>query len=116
MMNRTCTAGISIPAFLNTLAGVPVSSVIFTTQLKNLDGTMVISTDGSVQTVSILDSTYQGQAGTNTLVSNMSGVGNADSVCATSPGTPLTSFAPGGTTYNVFGIGNVPRCRPPQFP
>lgn len=98
------------PAFLATLQSCPPSSQIFTTTLSsyNSPGTAIaISTDCTLQTVSILGATYSGQAGTATLVTNMSGVGPANFTYSTTS-SPLTSWTTTvlvDPTYGVFAIG-----------
>jgi hypothetical protein len=117
-------AGTLTPAFLQALFACPPSCQIFTTQLSSLNvpgAAYAISTDGTVQTVSIFGSTYKGQAGTATLVSNISGVGPGSFTYSTTS-SPLTSFTVvnGGlgltTTYNVFGIAWAPSQAPSQPP
>ncbi len=95
--------GIITPAVILALQNAPLSSAIFATQLKSVNlGTqaLAISTDGTVQVVSIVGASYQGKSGVTTLVSNISGVGHAKFLS----GGTITSFSAGGNTYNVFGI------------
>lgn len=112
-------SGIITPAFLNTLYSLPASSAIFTTPLKSFSpGSqgLAISTDGTVQTVSISGAAYNGQSGTATLVSTISGVGSATFVYSTTfDSPPVTSFTSGGNTYRVIGIAYAPST-PPSTP
>jgi len=116
------TAGILTPAFLNALAACPPSSQIFTILLKNLNSpgvSLAISTDGTVQTTSVLGATYLGQAGTATQVSTISGVGPGSFTYSTtsSPLTSWTNTVSGvSTTYNVFGIAWAPSQAPAMVP
>ena len=90
-------------AFLNALAAAPASSQVITIKLSSLNesgASYAISTDGTVQTVSILGASYQGKSGISTLVSDVSGVGHAKFLS----GGTITSFNASGNTYNVFGI------------
>jgi hypothetical protein len=117
-------ANIITPAFVLALQACPPSSQIFTTTLNsyNTPGvSLAISTDGTVQTVSVFGSTYNGQSGTATQVSTISGVGSADFTYSTafiSP--PLTSWIVNvgivSTTYNVFGIAWAPSQPPAVVP
>jgi hypothetical protein len=105
-------SGIIFPAFLAALKTCPPGAEIFTTLLKNIPtGTSVaISTDGTARTTALHGADYYNKAGTATLPSNISGVGNAYFVNSTIA-TPLTSWTVNGplsgmtTTYNVFAIG-----------
>jgi hypothetical protein len=104
-------SGLLTPAFLQALQSCPPSSQIFTTTLSsyNSPGTAIaISTDCTVQTVSISGATYNGQAGTTTLVTNISGVGPANFTYSTTA-SPLTSWTTiveeEDPTYGVFAIG-----------
>lgn len=104
-------AGILTPAFLAALGACPPSSQVFTTTLSsyNSSGTAIaISTDCTVQTVSISGATYSGQAGTTTLVTNIAGVGPANFTYSTTS-SPLTSWTTivreEDPTYGVFAIG-----------
>ena len=110
-------AGVITPAFLAALNSCPPTSEIFTIQLKNVSGTVAISTDGTVRTVSLQGSAFNGQPGTTTLATNISGVGSASFVSSTSA-SPLTSWTvPGGsvtTTYNVFAVAWAPVDSPPS--
>jgi hypothetical protein len=116
-------AGVLTSAFIQALAAAPASSQIFTATLSsyNSPGTAIaISTDGTVQTVGISGATYSGQAGTTTLVSNISGVGPANFTYS-STSSPLTSFNANGvlgvsTTYNVLGIAWSPSRAVPTVP
>jgi len=95
-------AGIITTGFMNALASLPASSAIFTTPLSGFSPgsqALAISTDGSVQTVSIFGASYQGKSGIATLVSNINGVGSTKFLSGT-----ITSFTSDGNTYNVFGI------------
>ena len=119
------TSGILTDNFLKSLEICPDSSQIFTTQLKDVNspGTAVaISTDGTVRTVSIYGSIYNGAPATLTLDTVVYGAGTfraiyentSDTVYSPQFGmnltTPLTSWSINGplagmtTTYNVFGI------------
>jgi hypothetical protein len=96
-------------AFLNALAAEPASAEIFTHTLTEYTGkTIAISTNGTVQTVSIYGRTYLGATGTNTMASNISGVGNAEFTYS----SPLVSFSVTAslitTDYMVFAIGWAP--------
>ena len=109
--NVSDDAGILTPAFLAALGACPPSSQVFTTTLSsyNSSGTAIaISTDCTVQTVSISGATYSGQAGTTTLVTNISGVGPANFTYSTTS-SPLTSWTTivreEDPTYGVFAIG-----------
>jgi len=102
-------AGIVTDAFIEVLASLPASSQIFTTPLKNFSvgsQALAISTDGTVQTITISGAGYDN--GTNTLGATISGVGTGYFTHSTSAGTYLTSFTSGGTSYNVFGIAWLP--------
>lgn len=62
-------------AFLNALAAAPASSQVITTKLSSLNvpgASYAISTDGTVQVVSIFGASYQGKSGISTLVSDVS--------------------------------------------
>ena len=116
-------AGIITPAFLQALQNCPPSSQIFTTTLSSYNGASIaISTDGTVQTTSVLGATYNGQSGTSTLVSAISGVGSADFTYSTTfVSPPLTSWNVNQglgvtTTYNVFGIAWAPSQPPAPVP
>ena len=109
-------SGIIPDALIQTLRNLSASSAVHTTQMKNLTGTFAVSTDGTVQAVSISGATYNGAPGSSTLASNLSGIGNANFVYPTSPGTPLTSFTSGGTAYNVFVIAYMPGTAPAATP
>jgi len=103
-------SGVLTPAFLQALQSCPPSSQIFTTTLSsyNSPGTAIaISTDCTVQTVSISGATYNGQGGTTTLVTNISGVGPANFTYSTtaSPLTSFTTITEEDPTYGVFAIG-----------
>lgn len=110
--NTSPAASSSIPAaFLALLGTLPSTDAIFTTQLQNVNpGTqaIAISSDGTVQIVSIFGATYTGTAGTSTLVSSISGVGNADFISPTSPGGDITSFVANSFPYDVIGIAFAP--------
>jgi hypothetical protein len=103
-------SGVLTPAFLQALQSCPPSSQIFTTTLSSYSspGTAIaISTDCTVQTVSISGATYSGQAGTTTLATNISGVGPANFTYSTtsSPLTSWTTTVVVDPTYGVFAIG-----------
>jgi hypothetical protein len=96
--------------FLATLNSNPASSAIFTHKLSEYTGpgvAVAISTDGTVQTVSIFGRTYLGTTGSATLKSNISGVGDG-LFTYTTLSSPLTSFSVSTITYNVFAIGCAP--------
>jgi len=114
-------AGIITPAFLQALQAAPPSSQIFTTTLSSLNvpgAAYAISTDGTIQSVSIFGSTYNGQAGTATLSSNISGVGLAYFTYTTtsSPLTSWTTVILTDPTYSVFGIAWAPSQPPAPVP
>jgi hypothetical protein len=124
-------AGIITDAFLASLNGsCPVNSEIFTTQIKdvkyNSPGVSIgISADCTVQTTNIYAFNYYNQPGTSTLLSNISGVGNAYFVHSgmqplyTDFNTPLTSWTlPGnGTvTYEAFAIAAGSVTQPATVP
>jgi hypothetical protein len=96
-------AGIITDTFLAALGGLPASSAIFTKPLNSYSPgsqALAISTDGTVQVVSIVGAMHLGYGGVSTLVAQISGVGNAKFLS----GATITSFNAGGNTYNVFGI------------
>jgi len=102
-------AGIITPAFLSALAACPASSQIFTTTLSNYNSpgvSLAISTDCTVQTVSVQGAPYVGQPGTTTLAVNISGVGPATFIYSTtsSPLTSWTTVTLVDPTYSVFAI------------
>jgi hypothetical protein len=97
-------------AFLLALKSCPAGSAIFTHKLSEYTGAGVavaISTDGTVQVVSVFGRTYFVKTGTATLNAVVSGVGNAD-FTHTTTSSPLIYWTGSNTTYNVFGIGWVP--------
>ncbi len=103
--------GIIFPAFLSTLKNAPAGAEIFAIQLKDIPAgkSVAISTDGTVRTTAVHPAAYYNKAGTSTLPSNISGVGNAYFVYSTTA-QPLTSWTIDGplagmsTTYNAFAI------------
>jgi hypothetical protein len=100
-------ASILTPSFLNEIASLPSSSPIFSTNLWNystLGTSIAISTDGTVQTVSIKGSTYYNAQGSTSLDAVVSGVMGTFRAVYSSTQAPLTTFTANGTTYNVFGI------------
>jgi hypothetical protein len=114
-------AGIITPAFLNALTRCPTDSQIFTAKLNTFpDGSsLAISTDGTVQTVSVHANDYYNKPGAFTLLSSITGVGNANFVYSgTQPLTadfnsPLTTWAVGDTKYKVFAIASGSVTIPP---
>jgi hypothetical protein len=111
-------AGIITPTFLQALQNCPPSSQIFTTTLNSYSPgvSLAISDDGTVQTTNILGSTYDN--GTNTLGSNISGVGFAyfTHTTTSSPLTSWTTVSLSDPTYNVFGIAWMPTQAPAATP
>ncbi|HEY1220487.1 MAG: hypothetical protein ABSE42_10065 [Bryobacteraceae bacterium] len=113
------TGVISIP-FINSLAGCSAAHPVFTTQLRNVTGSVAISDDCSVASTSLQGSSFTGQPGTTTGVYVISGVGPATAVSSTSS-TPLGSWtqnvAVGSSTatvtYNAFAILYTPGSTPP---
>ena len=95
--------------FLGTLHSLPSSSQIFTKTLGNYEdwNAIAISTDGSIQTVSIQGSTYLNALGTSKLDTQISNVATFRAIYSSSQ-TPITSFTNGNTTYNVFAILYLP--------
>ena len=114
-MSANCdptVSGVLTPNFFQALASNPGSSPVFTTELKNVNAAgqgIAISTDGTVQVVNISGAAWQGQAGVSSLVSDISGVGDATFLS----GNPITAFTSGGKTYNVFAIAYAPSSSPP---
>ncbi|MGA2781489.1 MAG: hypothetical protein ABSF13_06155 [Smithella sp.] len=105
------TAGIITNAFLAGLSESPASSAIFTHKLSEYTGSGVavaISTDGTVQTVSVYGRTYFAKTGTATLSSNISGVGSADFTYSTNSPSSLMRWIVTGKAYDAFAIGWVP--------
>ena len=103
-------SGVVTDDFLNALASCPAGGEIFTHKLSEYTGAglaVAISTDGTVQTVSVYGRTYLGTTGSATLKSNISGVGDG-LFTYTTLSSPLTSFSVSTTTYNVFAIGWAP--------
>jgi hypothetical protein len=102
-------SGVISSQFLATLHSLPSSSQIFTKTLGNYEdwNAIAISTDGSVQTVSIQGSTYLNAQGTSKLDTQISGVANFRAIYSLSQ-TPIVSFTNGNTTYNVFAILYLP--------
>ncbi len=103
-------SGIITDQFLAALASCPASSQIFTESLSSINtaGTAVaISTDGTVQTVSIYGYPYY-YGGNPTLSAVVSGVGRLLAVHSPLNNTPLTSWNSTNsgitTTYNVLAI------------
>jgi len=105
-------AGVITPSFLFNLAGCSASRPEFTTKLKDVTGsTLAIADDGTVQTISLQGSTFNGQPGTTAGVYVISGGGPATAVSSTSS-SPLTSWTQNVTygsgtatvTYSVFAI------------
>lgn len=117
-------AGIITPAFLSALSSCPAGSQITTTELKNFPAgsSLAISTDGTVQTVTVRANDYYNKPGASALLSSISGVGDAYFVHSGSQSstadfnTPLTSWTVGGTTYNVFAIASGSVSDPPAPP
>jgi hypothetical protein len=113
MQNNTdpSIAGIVTPSFLAALQACPNTSDIKTHKLSEYTGSGVaavaISTDGTVQVVSVFGRTYYGTTGTATMSSAISSVGNG-LFTYTTTSSPLTSFSVSTTTYNVFGVGWAP--------
>jgi hypothetical protein len=101
--------GVISSQFLGTLHSLPSSSQIFTKTLGNYEdwNAIAISTDGSVQTVSIQGSTYLNAPGTSKLDTQISNVANFRAIYSSSQ-TPIVSFTNGNTTYNVFAILYLP--------
>jgi len=107
------------PAFFTQMQGVPVTSQIFTTtlaQYSSTAGAIAISTDGTVQAVSVNSSPYAGQSGTTTISTGSAAVQNVRMVYSnnyfpfTQPGGngPLTFWYSGipcdGRVFTVFAI------------
>jgi hypothetical protein len=69
---------------------------------------VAISTDGTVQTVSVYGRTYFAKTGTATLSSNISGVGSADFTYSTNSPSSLMRWIVTGKAYDAFAIGWVP--------
>jgi hypothetical protein len=116
-------AGVITPAFLLSLRNCAAADPLFTLQLQNLNysgSAIAVSDDCSVQIRSVQGSSFNGQPGTTSLATTISGVGPATAVSSTSS-TPLTSWtqnvAVGGgsatVTYNVFAILYAPGSTPP---
>jgi hypothetical protein len=112
-------SGILTPEFLATLQHAPGSSEIFTTVLRDVCApgrAIAISTDGTVQVVSIFAASYRGQTGTEILNATISGAGRANFVYSTSASTPLTSWVVSRgllqTTYDVFAIASAAANQP----
>jgi hypothetical protein len=119
-------SGILSDAFLSTLGNAPVSSKIFTTQLKDVNSqgaTIGINTDGTILTNGVImgivnfttltngdifGSTYQGKQGITSLDTVVSSVGSFQLVYNSSGS--LTSWTINGplagmtTIYNIIGI------------
>jgi hypothetical protein len=131
------TSGILTDSFLNALATCPASSEIFTTKLSNFSspGTSIaISTDGTVQTVSIYGSNYESTQTNLVLNVDVSGAGNFRMVYENITQTVfnpqlginqtihVTSWTVNGplagmtTTYDVFGILYIPSGTPTPTP
>jgi hypothetical protein len=102
-------AGVITPQFLETLHSLPSSSQIFTETLGDYNdrNAVAISTDGSVQAVTIQGSTYLNAPGTSKLDTQISNVANFRAIYSSSQ-TPIASFTNGDTTYNVFAILYIP--------
>jgi hypothetical protein len=102
-------SGVISSQFLGTLHALPSSSQIFTKTLGNYEdwNAIAISTDGSVQAVSIQGSTYLNAPGTSKLDTQISNVANFRAIYSSSQ-TPIASFTNGNTTYNVFAILYLP--------
>jgi len=98
-------SGVISSQFLGTLHSLPSSSKIFTKTLGNYEdwNAIAISSDGSVQTVSIQGSTYLNAAGTSKLDTQISNVATFRAIYSSSQ-TPIVSFDNGNTTCNVFAI------------
>lgn len=101
--------GVISTQFLGTLHSLPSSSQIFMETLGDYNdrNAVAISTDGSVQAVSIQGSTYLNAPGTSKLDTQISNVANFRAIY-TSSQTPILSFPYGNTTYNVFAILYLP--------
>jgi hypothetical protein len=111
-------AGIITYQFLMTLAGCPVNSPIFTTQLKNIPAgsSVAISTDCTAQVAasgwfgsnfrSGHGESYYNQPGNTTLQATIGGFpGTGLFTHPTNSQNFLTAFSANGNTYNVFAIG-----------
>jgi hypothetical protein len=109
--NPSLAADIITPKFLADLQSLPASSPIFTTNLWNystLGSSIAISTDGTVQNVSIKGSTYYNTQGSSSLDATISGVACTFRAVYSSSQTSLTTFTSGSTTYSVFAILYIP--------
>jgi hypothetical protein len=115
-------AGVLTPSFLAMLESCPAGVPIFTTPLKNLSYSgsgLAVSDDCSVQVRSVQGSSFNGQPGTTSLATTISGVGSATDVSSTSS-TPLTSWTQNVTvgsstatvTYNDFAVLYTPGSTP----
>ena len=116
-------AGVITPAFLLSLRSCAAGDPLFTLLLKNISYSgsgIAVSDDCSVQIRSVQGSSFNGQPGTTSLATTISGVGPATAVSSTSS-TPLTSWTENVTvgnstatvTYNVFAILYAPGSTPP---
>lgn len=112
--------GVLTDNFITSLAGCSAAHPVFTTQLKNVTGSVAISDDCSIASSSLLGSSFNGQPGTTTGIYVISGVGPATAVSSASS-TPLGSSAQTVTvgsstatvTYSVFAILYTPGSAPP---
>lgn len=115
-------SGVITPAFLASLRSCAAGDPLFTVPLKNLSysgSAITVSDDCSVQIRSVQGSPFNGQPGTTSLATTISGVGPATDVASTSS-TPLTSWTQNVTvgsgtatvTYNDFAILYTPGSTP----
>jgi hypothetical protein len=108
--------------FLAALAMAPPGSPVFTVRLsqRNTPGTAVaVALDGTVETVAVRGSTYEGRPGTATISSSMSGVGSNRFTYTTDVRAPLAAWTvstPSGTiVYQVSAVGWAPSSGAPTF-
>ena len=111
-------AGVITPAFLLSLRSCAAGDQLFTVPLSSLSysgSAIAVSDDCSVQIRSVQGSSFNGQPGTTSLATTISGAGPATAVSSTSS-TPLTSWTQNVTvgsgtatvTYNDFAILYTP--------
>ena len=104
-------SGIITPDFLNTLQSLPSSSQIFTAKLSDYSttfSTILISTDGTVEPLSMNSANYFGASGTGNMDTIVSGVGTLRAVYNSTSSPIFVSHGGADKNYNVVAIITVP--------